>query len=397
MTYLLKLLLLSSVLLVSCDDTNGNNDEDSKDVVAPGIPTNIRVKSGDGFVTLKWENPNDLDIDSFSVYTKSGSSDYSVVSLFETSTLDSAKLTSLINETEYSFKITLTDTSNNESDFSEEIKATPIKSVDTTPPGIATNLTGKSGNKSVTLNWIKPLDNDLKEAVIYVKKSTENTFSPINTSDIETLTLDSVKVLGFENYMEYTFKVRFLDVVNNEGLFSDSVNVIPENYKDDVDFYWANISSGTDLNNTIIKLDSLLHSEFLLSDSIKISKLNDALGWAYFQKGDGTKSDDSYSDSFNYFKKSDEMDSNAGIAILGHLLDEWDLSLEAAKLILSNTTYTHENLISITRFKALLDGAWSAYLLDDFDSVVEFLNDIDSGNTHSASDVSGLFATLKGL
>jgi hypothetical protein len=265
--------------------------------------------------------------------------------------------------------------------------------VDSIAPGVVSAFTVTGGVKSAILNWTNPVDNDLDSVFVYYKKSVETNFTKMSSPKIS----GDITLIDLENYNGYDFKVSMVDNSGNEGLHSDTVNITLENYSADVDSYWTSISSATDLDEAISNLISLIGSEFINGDSTKTSVLKNIVGWAYYQKGDGTHTDVSYTSALAYFQQSGEKDSQAGIAILGYLLDEWALSLASAKVILADATYTHGNIPSITRDNALLDGAWSAYLLDDFNSVVDILNDIDSGNSHSASDVPGLFTSLKGL
>jgi len=391
MKYIYKLLCISLFLLLSCEDTNGNGGE-KKDTTAPGKITNLSATSGEASTLLKWVNPSDKDIKLFTVYFKSGTSDFTKATHVQSGSIDSARVSSLTNGTEYTFKVTLTDSSGNESAFSDEVTSTP-KEIDKTAPGVATNLKYKSGNTTVTLLWDKPSDSDLKSISIYFKTGNDTEFTELGSSQTSNATLDSATVTGLVNYVNYAFKVKFTDLVGNVGNASAVLIATPENYTADFAGYWSDIKTGSNLASTISGLKSLLESSAITSDSNKVSAVKDALGWSYYMSGNGNAEDSAYTVAFNYFSGSLETDSKAGIAILGHLLDKWQLSLQSAKDIMGIANYAHAHLTSITRFKALLNGAWSAYLLDDKDSCVSILNDIDPDNANNTD----LYDRLKRL
>lgn len=133
------------------------------------------------------------------------------------------------------------------------------------------------------------------------------------------------------------------------------------------------------------------------SNSSELSQLQNILAWSYYLKADGLKSDADYVAAMNAFKASDEEDSKAGIAILGHLIEDYQNSESNALSFIDLTAYEHQYKLEKVNLKAvLLNGAWSSYYLKNWTTVKQFLDKLDPNKAHS-TDSDELFDDLKGI
>jgi fibronectin type 3 domain-containing protein len=120
---LLRICLVAgvAVALVACD-SNG-----SEDTQPPSAPSNLSATSGDGEVTLSWEQVEADDLAGYNIYRGTSSldtltSENRVTSVTETQFEDP----SVQNQTTYYYQVTAVDQSANESAPSGEQKVTPF-------------------------------------------------------------------------------------------------------------------------------------------------------------------------------------------------------------------------------------------------------------------------------
>lgn len=82
-------------------------------------PTNLKVNTGSGYVDLKWDGAVDLSRSGFNIYYGQVSGQYSRRRVI--GNLSSYRISELTNNQTYYFAVTAYDTSNNESDYSNEV------------------------------------------------------------------------------------------------------------------------------------------------------------------------------------------------------------------------------------------------------------------------------------
>ncbi|WP_158543636.1 fibronectin type III domain-containing protein [Cohnella sp. OV330] len=122
----------------------------ASDNAAPTPPGEVRVKSVTGdSVTLEWSKSADnVGIDHYEVFRDGVS--------VGTPTGTSMQVTGLSPGVEYTFKVKAIDLKNLASNFSAEVKATPVDTVRPTVPG---NVRANAGGKFVELKWDASTDN----------------------------------------------------------------------------------------------------------------------------------------------------------------------------------------------------------------------------------------------
>jgi len=159
------IILMSAHILWTCSDPA----ED--DVTAPDAPTALSYdinQSGDGEIYLTWVAPEDNDVESFNLYRDAdGSGNFTVVTTTaQTYYLDS----SLDYDITYSYKVTATDDSGNESAFSNSVSLAPANRFSpATPTGLAIkahNITAEF-RTDVELTWEANSENDFADYLIY--------------------------------------------------------------------------------------------------------------------------------------------------------------------------------------------------------------------------------------
>ena len=101
--------------------------------IPPANPQNLTATSGDKQITLNWTANSEEDLKEYRIYRDISSP---AQTLLTTVTTNSYTDTNVLNEQKYYYRITAVDQSDNESDFSEEVSATPVasKSVTVTSP-----------------------------------------------------------------------------------------------------------------------------------------------------------------------------------------------------------------------------------------------------------------------
>ncbi|CAI6080634.1 fibronectin type III domain-containing protein [Cohnella sp. JJ-181] len=122
----------------------------ASDIAAPTPPGGVQVKSvTKDSVTLEWSKSSDnVGIDHYEVFRDGVS--------VGTPTDTSMEVTGLSSGVEYTFKVKAVDLKNLASNFSAEVKATPVDTVRPTVPG---NVRANAGGKFVELKWDASTDN----------------------------------------------------------------------------------------------------------------------------------------------------------------------------------------------------------------------------------------------
>ncbi len=137
-----------------------------KDTTAPGVPKNLAVNPGDGFMAISWDMSPELDVNGYDVYRSLGlDKEYSKINrtLVPASTpiyFDST----ITNGLQYFYKISALDKSGNESEKCNSKSGVPI---DKTPPDPPTNVAYKIEKRVLHLSWIPAKAKDVVGYHIY--------------------------------------------------------------------------------------------------------------------------------------------------------------------------------------------------------------------------------------
>lgn len=137
-----------------------------EDIVAPSIPQNLSVESGDGVVGLSWNMSVELDVVGYYVYRSLGlDKDFeklnqNLISVESPFYIDST----ITNGVQYFYAITAVDKSNNESPRSNAIATI---GEDKTPPDSPTNLTFEIESRILKLKWTPSRASDVVGYYIY--------------------------------------------------------------------------------------------------------------------------------------------------------------------------------------------------------------------------------------
>ncbi|MQR94098.1 lamin tail domain-containing protein [Fictibacillus phosphorivorans] len=112
----------------------------------------------------------------------------------------------LVNNREYSYRITSIDRDGNESSGSLEVKAIPQEVVDHVPPAVPNGLKATSGEVDIQLKWNKNTDSDFAGYRIF-----------INGTLYDSTSSESILISPLELGREYTFEVTAYDAFGNES------------------------------------------------------------------------------------------------------------------------------------------------------------------------------------
>ncbi|MBN1499402.1 MAG: DUF4959 domain-containing protein [Spirochaetes bacterium] len=174
------------------------------DITPPHEVSDLTATSGDGMVTLNWNDPTDSDFVKVQItFSPGGTSPVEVSKGVKTKLFPS-----LTNGTTYTFTVKTIDGTGNKS-VGSTASATP-QTVDITPPHEVSDLTATAGNGMVTLNWNDPTDSDFAKVEI--------TFSPGGASPVNVS--KGVKTKTFSSLMNgtsYTFTIKTIDGTGNKS------------------------------------------------------------------------------------------------------------------------------------------------------------------------------------
>lgn len=202
---LLVYLFLFAMIFVGCST---KKDEGSPSVLpVPESPSNITVTGGNQLLDVTWDKVESAD--GYIIYL-GGSPRATTVD-------NSAIINGLKNGQEYIITIA-SKNSNGRSETSQNVLGMP--NIRETIPSKVTELTGVSGDTSVSLNWKKATN--ASEYRVYVYKNTEAT--SLFTYDVAGL---SHKVAGLTNGQAYDFKIVGINDKIVEGEASDIFTAAP--------------------------------------------------------------------------------------------------------------------------------------------------------------------------
>ncbi|MFC1724061.1 kelch repeat-containing protein [candidate division KSB1 bacterium] len=217
--------------IVSAVDSNFNESGFSNeasavpiDTLAPGIPQNLAVTSGDRFLDLSWDSNAESDMFYYTIYKSRtngftpSSSDSIAAIVFPDSTYRDS--TVLVDSTYY-YVIAAVDSYFNQSDFSAQASGVPY---DSTGPAAPQNLTATGGQDHIALVWDPNTENDLLKYIIY--RNTSSGFNPSSSDSVTVVfypdtTYNDSSVI---NYTTYYYKIAAVDSFNNIGTFSNEAS-----------------------------------------------------------------------------------------------------------------------------------------------------------------------------
>ena len=200
-------------LLVAVD-TSGNDSDPSepveatpRDEVAPAPPTGLTATPGDTEVALGWDASPEADLAGHRVLRDG------VEVRFETGT--SWTDTDVVNGTTYTYVLVAVDTSDNDSDPSEPVEATP----ESLGPSAPADVTASPGDARATVRWTASPEAD----VVAYRVLFEDGTVAVEVAAPAT----SATVTGLENGTTYTFTVVAVDAGDDASDPSEPVEVTP--------------------------------------------------------------------------------------------------------------------------------------------------------------------------
>ncbi|MFA6400141.1 MAG: FISUMP domain-containing protein [Salinivirgaceae bacterium] len=187
----------------------------------PAAPKNLTAQSGNGQVTLKWNQNTEPDFLKYRIYVGSDSvtmelKDSTSVSLADTSIV----ISGLTNNLRYYFRITSMDNLRSESEPSNAVEAIPNAA-----PEAPANLLAVSGNHQITLTWSQNSESDFLKYMIYM--GSDSVTMILNDSTSASNTDVTKTITGLTNNAVYYFRVSAIDTLNLESGTSNTAKAIP--------------------------------------------------------------------------------------------------------------------------------------------------------------------------
>lgn len=222
MKKILSFSLFFSVFFISCELEPQTKyitikEEPSNNTTSPKTVPYINLITGDSKVIITWENPEEEDLFAIKIYDAYLVKDSSktMVSM-EDGVLVNPKNCSyivynLINDSEYSFRISTIDKNLNESSI-KTINGTPKSSIDKTPPMDIKNLNATIGDGKILLDWENPNVSNLLGVTISMTPAESSLKTPILLRDVR-----NFEICGLQNNKNYTFTVKSIDSSLNES------------------------------------------------------------------------------------------------------------------------------------------------------------------------------------
>jgi hypothetical protein len=194
----------------------------SSDDQSLAAPSNLTATAGNAQVSLSW---NAVDgADTYSIcYAKESITTFDNCSAFDGGNLllniqgTRKTIANLTNGTQYYFRVTANNASNQESAASMEASATPMPPV----PDAPLNLAATPGNGQVSLSWIG-VSSATGYLVYYATSSAElGSATPLNTANTNKTITD------LSNGTQYYFRVTAVDSLKQESAASSEVSATP--------------------------------------------------------------------------------------------------------------------------------------------------------------------------
>jgi len=226
---------------VTAVDTAANESGFSGEVQAtpgpvPSPPPRLSATAAPDRVDLNWDPVDAPDLKRYRVYrdtstidtTPSGLAPYDSTAAGDTTYADSGGQTGQT----YHYRVTAVDTDRNESDFSEEVQATPedTSSTGNPPPDVPTDLTATATVDTVSLNWRAVDAGDLAAYRVYRDTTPIDSaagpsgLTPLGTSEAGTTAFEDANV---QTGTTYYYRVTAVDTFGQESGLSSEVNATP--------------------------------------------------------------------------------------------------------------------------------------------------------------------------
>ena len=231
----------------------------SSDTNAPATPTGLSATPGNSTVSLDWNDNNETDLRGYNVY-RSLTSGSSYTKLNGTFLTNSNYTDSNANGAKtYYYVVTAIDTSNNESNDSNEVSATPT---DTIPPAAPIGLTATTGNQTVSLDWNNNSESDMNGYNVYRSTTSGGPYAKLNASLHATSAYTDNSVV---NGTTYYYVVTAVDILSNESGYLSQVSATPGTFVT-LAGSWTSGTSHTKENGTDRALLFIAHGELANSD-----------------------------------------------------------------------------------------------------------------------------------
>ncbi len=188
----------------------------------PAAPVNLNAMSHDTLVGLYWDANLEPDLAGYNVYRASPDSPDFVKVNTALVTRNQFSDRDVINGDIYEYVVTAVDVSQNESDMSHEVTATPR--VDATAPAIPQNLTATGADRLVGLYWGQSADEDLAGYNVYRSVSRGRDYTKVNSALV---TRNEYGDLTVENDTTYYYVVTAVDFSGNESGHSNEAGATP--------------------------------------------------------------------------------------------------------------------------------------------------------------------------
>ncbi|HNI10525.1 MAG TPA: fibronectin type III domain-containing protein, partial [bacterium] len=198
------------------------------DQTPPSAPQNLAAVASDASVVLHWDANTENDLLRYRVFV--GTSSGNEVQT-DSTVYDSIVVNGLNNDTEYFFRIAAIDTGKNQSNYSNEVSATPFAA--NAAPTNPVLLAATAQNQSVVLTWQKNPDTDILKYYVVAGLSSNPTALVDSTNGDTTVTLS-----GLTNEQAYYFRIIAVDSALQVSGYSNELSQSP----------YDNVAPATPLN-----------------------------------------------------------------------------------------------------------------------------------------------------
>ncbi len=184
----------------------------------PLAPTNLAVTGLDNIVALDWDDNTEPDLVGYNVYrsTSSGGPYTRIARARDVVSSEYTDDTSATGIGHY-YVVTAVNTSANESDYSNEVSATPI---DTIAPMAPTNLSAISGDNQVSLDWDDNTEVDVAGYNVYRSTNAGSGYSQIATGVTTSDYVDDTAT----NETAHYYVTTAVDIFGNESGYSNEAS-----------------------------------------------------------------------------------------------------------------------------------------------------------------------------
>jgi fibronectin type 3 domain-containing protein len=200
-----------------------NNISVLKNIPAP--PTGLVVTdSSSKTITIRWQRNKELNLMHYRIYGDTLPNPVIKIDSTTGGLSDTSKtIAGLANGTRYYFRVTAVDNTGNESNFSNEVSATPNDIIAPQPP--QNLVVTDSSSQTITIKWIMNTEPDFLSYFIY-RDTLPNPIVRVD-STIGGIT-DTIKTFtGLTNGKRYYFRVTAVDSADNESGYSNEVSATP--------------------------------------------------------------------------------------------------------------------------------------------------------------------------